>query len=222
MTMLSVVTFTSGTRADWLQECTESIRREAFDEMTHAIVECRQPAQWAPMRLEMATAARYVAFVDDDDLVMGDSLRLCCLALEATGAGVAFTRQRMFHGSEPGQVYGTPPKRHGHIAESVQAVHHLAVMRRDALDKEALSKLADALPQGAGFDWALKANAAANGGAVHVPVVGYGWRVHSQQRHRDAAYAQAFAAASAELRPVMRAWFNDPAAAVPIWDPSCA
>lgn len=223
--MLSVYTMTAGTRPAWLNECVQSVRDAAFEGLTHTIVECKDVSQWTACRLQCLEAAdEFLAFVDDDDFVMSDGLRQCLLALEHTGAGIAFTLERdMLANGKALQNSTTAPTILAHAANLPRAIHHLAVMRRSAIDvRQVTAALADLglTETGAGLDWALKANAAANGGAVHVPVVGYAWRRHETQKHAGAAQMQALARGAPALRSRIRAWFEGKMdTPISVWEP---
>jgi hypothetical protein len=219
--MLTAITFTAGNRMPWLRECTASVAAQRFDGLHHVVVDCHLKSDWPAMRLKVLELDQFVAFVDDEDIVMNDSLSLCLRAIEQTGCGVAFTRQRLMNADgQIGHLYGLPPSTHGDIARLPQAIHHLAVMRREALDMDQLREVAQHLPHGAGIDWAIRANAAAHGGAVHVPIIGYGWRRHPGQWHHSKEWTEAFRVGLPRLRETMLSWFKSPGDRIATWQPA--
>jgi len=219
--MLTAITFTAGNRMPWLRQCSESIADQRFEGLQHIVVDCHLKSDWLGLRLKVLEFDQFVAFVDDEDIVMNNSLALCLRALEETGCGVAFTRQRLMSvDGMMGRVHGDLPATHADIVRMPQGIHHLAVMRREALDMDQLHDVAKTLAHGAGIDWAIRANAAAHGGAVHVPIVGYGWRSHPGQWHHAREWAQAFQIGLPSLRETMLSWFKNPSDRIATWQPT--
>jgi len=219
--MLTAITFTAGNRIPWLRQCSASIAKQRFEGLQHVVVDCHLKSDWLGLRLKVLDLDNFVAFVDDEDIVMNDSLALCLRALEQTGCGVAFTRQRLMSADgEIGHVYGMPPPTLADIVRMPQGIHHLAVMRRDAIDMGQLREVAQHLPHGAGIDWAIRANAAALGGAVHVPIDGYGWRRHPGQWHHSKEWKEAFQSGLPRLRETMLSWFKSPGDRIATWHPT--
>jgi hypothetical protein len=174
MTKLVVVTHTRRT-SKWLQDCINSVQADLPEDARHAIIYCDD---FESSRLAALNLAEYIAFVDDDDLVYPGALRLCLQALEATGAGVAFTDQEVIDASGKTTHVDTRKVSKMHIVSSPMAIHHLAVIRTSAVSAEVhdISK-----KLGVGVDWMIKASAALQHGAVHVPIIGYKWRLHPDQ-----------------------------------------
>lgn len=174
--MLAVSTVTLNRRPDWLRECVASVDANLPAGARHLIVDGAdfQRAKW-----ETTQADEYFAWVDDDDLVCGDALRLCVAALEQTGAAVAFTFEQKMD-ADGVDLAPAPTDKVDllDVAMHPRSLHHLAVMRRAALDPQVLEL---ALHFGLGIDWLCRAWCALRHGAVQVPVVGYRWRQHNQQ-----------------------------------------
>src|SRR5512139_3105677 len=110
--MLTAITFTAGDRPAWLRACCKSVEEQKFTGLQHAIIHCEFKRDWTRLRLEALQFDEFIAFVDDDDIVLENSLQLCLRAIKETGCGVVFTRQCLIRGDEGtmGQIYGAPPK----------------------------------------------------------------------------------------------------------------
>lgn len=187
MLKLAVVTHSRFDRPQLMQQTIESVRAQMPVGGTHFLLECRNREQFESARWQALQLAEYVAFVDDDDLVIGDSLQLCMQALdENPDAGVAFTNQQLIDLN--GQIIEDP--RHyqpddvlfyRRIPEMPQLIHHLAMVRTSKVDPHCLS-VSQSLG-GIGVEWLLKGSAALDHGAVHVPMYGYQWRQHGEAAH---------------------------------------
>jgi hypothetical protein len=136
----------------------------------------------------------YFCFVDDDDVVVNDSLRLCVEALDATGAGCAFTAQMLVdvNGNRDPQRYrdDSPiqirPVDYFEATVHPQVIHHLCVMRREAIDLDACLALFDQYKTGA--EWIMKISSMWKYSAVQVPIIGYHWRMHENNHHKEASF----------------------------------
>lgn len=158
---------------------------------------------YAIERFDALRSYPYVGFVDDDDLVHRDAINACVEALETTGAGIAFTSQEVID-IEGLPIEITPPaQRYFEVAMHPQPLHHFALLRRSAVDD---SVLASAIEFGIGIDWLMKAYAALKYGAVHVPMVGYQWRIHGDNdcKETDAV----FRAALPKIRKLTVSWMR--------------
>jgi len=199
---LAVVTLTrfEPERAKWLHECKASVR--GFE---HLVIDGRM--QFQETRWRAAHAAEYVAWVDDDDRVVGDALQQCVRALDETGAGVAFTHEARIDAD--GRTITNPhPWRDvtlRDVAMHPQALHHLAVVRASALAPEILEH---AQRIGIGIDWLMRACAALCHGAVRVPVIGYEWRQHARAESQSEHWATAYHDAMPALRAVTKKWLK--------------
>jgi hypothetical protein len=224
--MLTAVTFTTGARPAWLDECVESVRKQYFDGLHQAIVhsDAGDPG-WQLDRWHALHLDEFVAFVDDDDIVMNDALRLCLRALQETSAGIAFTRQCNINAN--GERVIAPDAWHAtrlaDVARNPCAIHGLAVIRRSALDSVVIE---EARRLGIGIDWLCKAYAAATSGAVHVPITGYGWRRHAGQQTAQPTWQAQFNGRAAEISDVISGWIDgledEPIRVWPVEEPLCA
>lgn len=67
-----------------------------------------------------------------------------------------------------------------HLCHNPRAMHGLVLLN--------VYKVVASVPEfgtggGAGNEWAFKAATALTHGAIHVPEIGYSWRIHSKQMH---------------------------------------
>lgn len=201
--VLAVSTVTSNRRPDWLRECVRSVEENLPAGATHSIVDGSvdfQRTKW-----ETAQAGEYFAWVDDDDLVCNDALALCVRALEQTGAAVAFTFEQKM--DAVGRDLAPAPRTRvdkTDVAMHPRSIHHLAVMRREALDPCVLEH---AKEFGLGIDWLCRAWCALRHGAVQVPVVGYRWRQHNDNPlHR--AEGERYRCAMPAMQKLLLSWMH--------------
>lgn len=206
----TVVTLTAGNRPGYLASCLSSVAAGMPAGGAHEVTVCPPDADFQCARWE--TTMRHggmVAWVDDDDEVANDGLRLCKEALERTGAGIAFTyEERMnVHGENIGGgiPFGELPRTLRDVAMHPRMLHHLAVIRTDCLRPEVLEQ-ADRI--GIGIDWLMRAYVALKHGAVQVPVYGYRWRQHAQQESKTTTWDLAYEAAMPALRQITKSWLH--------------
>jgi len=198
---LDVITLTRGTRPEWLQECASSI--DMGNHQVHFRPDDFEAARWETTSRSMAD---FVAWVDDDDRVLPGALARCVEALEATGAAMAFTDEAHIDakGARVGQPY-TRPRARRDLAMHPRSVHHLSVFRVSSLDP-IIWKHAKRI--GIGICWLIRAHAGLVHKAVHVPMVGYEWRLHPGQDTKDIDFADAYTRAMPALREVTRSWMG--------------
>ncbi len=193
-------TLTRHDRAAWLAECKASVQG-----VDHIIADGFLDFQ--ETRWNLAHSAEFVAWVDDDDRVVGDAIQQCVRALKETGAGVAFTQEARI--DESGKRIDTYSPWDSvtlrDVAMHPQALHHLAVVRSSALAPEVLEQ---AQRIGIGIDWLMRAHAALRHGAVQVPMIGYKWRQHDGAESRTDHWRAAYREAMPALRAVTRQWMT--------------
>lgn len=200
--MLAVSTVTLNRRPDWLRECMASVDANLPVDARYLIAD---GTDFTRAKWETTQAGEYFAWVDDDDLVCGDALRLCMAALEQTGAAVAFTFEQKMDAAgvdlAPAPIDKVTLL---DVAMHPRSLHHLAVMRREALDPRVLEL---ALHFGLGIDWLCRAWCALRHGAVQVPVVGYRWRQHDNNPlHR--AEGERYRRAMPEMQKLLQSWMR--------------
>lgn len=196
---LVVHTLTRNLRPDWLREACQSVADNLPADAQHFVIHC--DGDFAAKRWEALHLGEFVAAVDDDDRVVGDGLKLCVRALNMTGAGIAFTYEGQINDAGDQIEVQHGPKALMDVAMHPRSLHHLAVIRRAALD----DKLYDyACEFGVGIDWLTKAWCALKYGAVQVPVVGYEWRRH--EGAMSLTEEPAFSRSMNEIRKLTMSW----------------
>lgn len=201
---LTVVTLTRGDRPRLLLECQQSVALW-LPAGRHVIAPCTRDFQRRRWETTLDPGTEFVAWVDDDDRVCNDALRLCVQALRDTGAGVAFTFEARI--DEHGNRLSTTSHERSlrDVAMHPRCLHHLAVIRRECLTPEVY---AHAERLGIGIDWLMRAWCALRHGAVQVPVIGYEWRSHPGATSRSPGWTEAYQAAIPALREVTNSWMT--------------
>ena len=216
MMKLAVVTLTRGDHHQWFDAMAESVATALPEGAEHIILQCTAHEHIEPMRWGCFELAEYVAFVDDDDLVLNNSLRLCLNALELNpDVAVAFTDERYIDAE--GNTINSPhdPDRrlqYEHMYMSPQTVHHLVMIRSSAVDREG-QRLNEIL--GIGGEWLMKVGAAIKGGAIHVPIEGYAWRRHDGQHSSADVWKAAYGNRLHLLVTYLAAQIRQPGTLVP-------
>lgn len=206
MKKLAVVTLTRNARPEWFELCKASVLQALPLEAEHIVVQCPSYEDVEVARWEALKLAEYIAFVDDDDLVINDSINKLLKAIEQTGCGVAFTdEQRVDANGKPHDANRPVRSRvtYMDIATGVLGCHHLAVVRTSAVPPEAWI---EAQKIGAGIDWLINATAALTHGAVRVPIYGYQWRHHGGSFHMTTEWKTSFNAGMPTLRKFLRSY----------------
>lgn len=139
------------------------------------IIDCLDHKNFAAMRMASATVDEYVCYVDDDDYIHPDALKVCLKALQTTDATVAFTHEVVV--TESGQICQVRNARRTweQAIAHPRTIHHLTMWKSSAVDGKALALDAK---YGCGIDWFIKVGAALKGDALHVPIDGYSWVQH--------------------------------------------
>ncbi len=134
--------------------------------------------------LESLQVAEYICYVDDDDLVVNNSIAILQQAIEATGADMAFTDEIPRNINVDAPIPKTLPTPSapsvGTILGGPLGAHHLCMFRTAAVDVSAVTAAVSQIA--APYDWVFRAWIAAHGKIVHVPIVGYVWRQRPGQR----------------------------------------
>lgn len=202
---LTVITHTLGT-SKWMNRCVESVEKylpSCSEAAVHQVIPLTEQDDFLQARWDAFQLSEYVTLVDDDDEVDNDSIRMCLAALETSGAGVAFTNQTVIDEHNEILRIDNRELKYSTVARSPQSIHHLAVVRRSAIDPELLDIAKEI---GTGIEWLIKANAALRRGAIHVPIQGYKWRRHNSQHslrdHRN------FTENMGKLQKVTHSWLN--------------
>ena len=209
--MLSVVTNTRFERPELLERCKVSVAAALPDGCSsHEIIPIY--SDWGRNRYESFRINEYVAVVDDDDTIHPDSIKKCLAALEATGAGYAFTNEVVVDTSLNILMPADPAvKTYIGIGTHPRTAHHLGVFRRSALNEKAL-ELHNKF--NLGIDWFATACAAfSEGGAVYVPMNGYYWTRHDKQD--TITHKGAYDASIGTMGQAIRSTFKMPFGRIP-------
>lgn len=197
---LAVITFTNGQRAKWLELTSKSISDCLPPDSEHIILQCKSPKDLEPMRLECLKIAKYITFVDDDDLVVNNSLINCLNVLETTNVGVAFTDEQQV------DTLGNPLStdliiRSGityrDVSKHPTFIHHLAMINTQAVPSEIITYSNEI---GIGAEWLIKASAALTNKAIHVKQIGYQWRQHDSSHHNSNQWVNGYTSSMTKLR----------------------
>jgi hypothetical protein len=191
-----------GGKSRWLDQCNASVAAALPLDANH--IEQPMVKDYTEERFEALRSFPYVGFVDDDDTIEPDTIRACIDALDSTDAGIAFTLQRNVDEEGTELFIQRPAANYLDIAMHPQALHHFALIRRSAVDDEPLLA---ARQIGIGIDWLMKARAALTHGAVHVPMVGYNWRVYPGQDSEQKAAT--FLHKVSSLRDITLSWMRN-------------
>lgn len=177
--MITIVTHTRFKRLELLERCKKSVADALIPGATHVIIECQ--TDFAKARYAATQLDEFVAFVDDDDTISTDAIKLCYDAITFSGAGAATTNEAAVDIN--GKIIGVNSirKSYGAVSINPRTIHHFTLLRASSVDRRALDIDAK---HNAGVCWSLKASAALSAqGAIHVPIVGANWTVHNNSQH---------------------------------------
>ena len=198
---LTVITHTWTSQNRDISRSVESIQRALPKGASHKIIPCEGDiveARWRAL-----CENEVIAFVDDDDWISEDSLTKCMLALEASGAGLAFTDE--VHVEADGSVCkrNDGKRDYGYMTITPMSVHHLCLIRTECVHPEA-KILAD--QYGLAVEWLMKAYAGLKYGAIHVPIDGYYWFQNPNGHSRTPEWKVHFMKTVPLLRPHLQKW----------------
>ncbi len=212
--MLTVITHTKLERPELLERCKKSVAAALPEGAQHLIIECKDRATWVERRVSDALQHDIIAFVDDDDYIHPDSLKLCLAAMELTGLGAACTDEVVVdvEGKTMGRAYG----RKGYYESTIhpRVIHHLCLMRGRLVDPRAVefNNRFDV-----GIDWFIREGVVLKHGCVHVPIDGYFWTNHPGQHTIHSR--QAYSSSMREMQQLIReTWYGPFTGALPIFD----
>jgi hypothetical protein len=183
--MVEIITLTNNTRPHLLAQATKSIELSLNFDDVHTIVECKSFDLVERLKFKLLHNSKqpYVCFVDDDDLLIPGVLQKCVALMKLHKPGVVFAEEECIaengHKLNEGQCI-RPKIPYRHLCHNPRAMHGLVLMNVEKTIKD--------LPEfgiggGAGSEWAFKSSIALTHGAIHVPEIGYSWRIHSDQMH---------------------------------------
>jgi hypothetical protein len=176
--MITVLTHTRHDRPDLLERCVNSVQAALPLGGRHLIVEKQKYDDWVHSRVHDAKEHDLVAFVDDDDFIPPDALRICLDAIQSTGLGAAVTNEVEvdLSGKTIQRAFGD--RAYHHAAIHPRVVHHLCVLRGNLIDERAI-ELHKRF--GVGIDWFIRQSVVQQHGCVQVPIDGYFWTQHQNQ-----------------------------------------
>lgn len=217
--MLTVVTNTRG-GSETLERCRASVADALPQGAIHKVITIEDMETFNENRYKSSLVDELVAFVDDDDMIHPDSLRLCLEAIQSTNANLAFTDEVIVNNvdinvrSIQNTKLVTKIKTYKGIARTPLEAHHLCIMRTSAIKPIALEL---ALRHGRGIEWLLNTSCALSGrGAVYIPFIGYYWIRHPMQRTQTHPYKIATISA---ISNSIRATWNVPDINIPNYLP---
>lgn len=191
---LAVVTFTRYQNPEYMEQMLQSVGKLP-EGATHHFIYC-EPHEYEQKRWECRNLADYLCFVDDDDVLINDSLNRCWAeCLMNPEVGVVFTAQQFInshnHVIEDDLMgsHGCASITYEDVTRHSQAIHHLAIIRTSSIHHDCLPL---ALTAQAGIDWMMKGSAAVIDGALHLPFYGYQWRQHAQSQSKSLEWLSNF------------------------------
>jgi hypothetical protein len=151
----------------------------------HIVVETPTPQAWAQSRMEHACSHEFVTFVDDDDFIAEDSLKLSFDAIIGSGMGSSIVNETQvdIEGKIIRETTGI--RRYELATIHPQVVHNLCVIRGALADPRAL-ELHNKF--GMGIDWFIRQSVVQRYGCIAVPIQGYFWTQHPTSMHNMEEY----------------------------------
>lgn len=170
-----------------LDRCTQSVARACarLPGSKHIILETPTRELWARSRIEEAQKHEFVTFVDDDDFIAEDSLRLSYEAIMQTGLGSSIVNETQVDVDGNTIRETTGVRTYELAALHPQVVHNLCVVRGSLVDPRAF-ELHSAF--GMGIDWFIRQSVVQRYGCVTVPIQGYFWTQHQDTMHTKEGY----------------------------------
>lgn len=189
MNELTIITHTrlNNPYPELLERCKQSVDAALIPGAQHLVLVNDLPGlvgdgnQWvefAHLRYSALQYSKYIAFVDDDDYIHSDSLKLCMDALLSSGAGVAVTNEVVVNVDGKQLSANRLPRAYCGVSMHPRTIHHLTIMKSELVSPVALDL---ALQFGVGIEWAMKASACLHGGGVHIPIDGAYWTQHTNR-----------------------------------------
>lgn len=208
---LTVVTHTRGNRSEFLRQCCASVEASLPKGAQHLVI--KLPAQdnlglFLKARLAALSLGDIVAFVDDDDYLVDDSLSVAYEAIVTYNAGLSFTGERLIdvEGNTLCESDVRGPKFTSMLACHPGMAHHLCLIRTSCVSLDCWRRTRD---YGFALEWVMKSSAAlSSSGAVFVPRVGYCWRQHKASLSKSSEWSsvyrpELFSSVSKELRSMI-------------------
>lgn len=181
MNSLAVITMTKGLQPFSLGRCIDSVKSMLPADAHHYVIECKDVSKWAQIRIECLGLAPYIAFVDDDDIVVNNSISISFDVIKNNDVGVVFTDEALVDKNGKILSIRCGPRLYEANQTKPWQIHHFSVIKTACCidDMSALLGLTD------GVDWFMRSNAIKHAGALHVPIVGYHWTQHDNMMSRN-------------------------------------
>lgn len=193
-----VITPWDGKHDDLLEECKASVAESGVE---HRVVRCG--TDWQEIMFGMRNDADTIAWVDCDDIVYPGAVVAAMDLLEKSGVGLVYTDEALIDRYGKTHQMAAGERTLHALASHPMPVHHLTVTRRHSIGGRALMAHRK---HGILLDWAMKVDAAANGGMKHLPMLGYGWRLHGDQMTSNREFQQKLNDNLPAHRAILREW----------------
>ena len=194
MTLAVVTHYNPEKKSQWFDEMLDSVAKNLPRDATHHLIPCRSTEEFNRMRWEALSLAEYVCFVDDDDIVINDSINRCLKVIQDNpDVGVVFTDEKYIDemGEEIESIHEKDRSTSYYTAsQSAQTIHHLAMIRTSKVDWTA--RRIDEQLGSVCSCWLIKAGTAIKSAAIHLPFQGYEWRHHTSQISKGAVWNEAY------------------------------
>lgn len=191
----------AGAKGPWLDECLESV--EACAE--HVLISVPDGGFFEARKAVYTNRGKrcgYVACLDWDDVLRPQAVETCERALRKHNAGCAFTFQEKIDANGGTLCVQDEPITRMRVSSVPESIHHLCVINSALVPLELFSVIERVAPLC--VDWLVRAYVALRFGAVQVPLIGYGWRMHAEQTTRT--HADAFTSQIPYARALARSW----------------
>lgn len=219
---LTVVTHTYNRSSKQLERCVDSVENALPKNANHVVIDVpHDDRAFQQARIDAMKLNDMVAFVDDDDYIHPDSLRLCTDALLDTECGIAFTREIIQRDGAKGRSRIKEFK-YDLLSSSVRYVHHLTMYNTKHISSLA-TELNTRFNLYIGIEWVLKYDAAHRAGAIHVPIDGYYWIEHKHQCHRNSGLQQEYANNLSSIKKTLQEYDSTMNfhGTIPVWTNGC-
>lgn len=198
---LTIVTHTQGNRLEFLHRCIASVKKQLPSGCEHVVVVTNDLMR---SRWEARLFGSHIAFVDDDDVVVNNSIGKCWHALQQ-GYDLAFTYEARADLAGNVQIARTGGiYKYSNIANSPKIAHHLSAF--------STSKLTESwgLYQqfGGGLEWFMKAEAGLKGTACHIREIGYHWTSHVDCFSGKPEWKEPYNRHMKEMREALGKWIK--------------
>lgn len=203
---LAVVTHTCRSYKRDISRCVKSVEAALPPTAKHYVIETpNDSTMFIKARFKSLELADIVIFVDDDDYISVDSLKLLMSAMSKHDVGLAYTQETVV------DIFGKETLRLQvnvkceDVIRNPCIIHHMSAYRTSCVDSRTIDA---AMKYGHGIEWGMKVCAIQNLGAIHIPHNGYYWCQHTNQLHRQKTQARLVSSSITNYRDEMKKWGN--------------